>query len=131
MPADARTQVVELDAGYRERIRKYQMHYYMYGKVLEPPPSLAGVACLQGGEQTPELTLNLSPSSSIVSFNDLTIYRIGEGAFSRFSSALIPINSSVSRNDGPHIRTPHRRNTRRIRNATPPRRPLPARLRSL
>ncbi|KZT09713.1 uncharacterized protein LAESUDRAFT_810681 [Laetiporus sulphureus 93-53] len=88
--------VVELDAGYRERIRKYQMHYYMYGKVLEPPPSLAGAACLQGGEQTPELTLNLSPSSTIVSFNDLTIYRIGEETMAPTSALPIGATRVVS-----------------------------------
>ncbi|KZS99418.1 uncharacterized protein LAESUDRAFT_765551 [Laetiporus sulphureus 93-53] len=67
------------------------MHYYMYGKVLEPPPSLIGVACLQGGEQTPELMHNLSSSSSIVS-NDPTIYCIGEETMA--PSSALPIGAT-------------------------------------
>lgn len=51
----------------------------MYGKALQPPPGLSTKTHLQGGEQTADQTLNLAPVSSIVGFNDLTIYRIGEG----------------------------------------------------
>lgn len=80
-------QVVELDASYRERVRKYQLQNYMYGKVLQPPPGLPMKTYLQGGEQTPDQTLNLAPVSSIVGFNDLTIYRIGEGEYARHGLA--------------------------------------------
>lgn len=52
----------------------------MYGRIIPPPPGLPPTNVLQGGEQTPDLTLNLAPSSSIVAFGDLTLYRIGEGA---------------------------------------------------
>lgn len=51
----------------------------MYGKALQPPPGVSTKMHLQGGEQTADQTLNLAPVSSIVGFNDLTIYRIGEG----------------------------------------------------
>ena len=72
-------QVVELDAAYRERVHQYQLHTYFYGHVLQPPPGLAAKAFVQGGEQTPDLTLQLSPLSTSVNFGDITIYRIGEG----------------------------------------------------
>lgn len=61
-------------------MRKYQLHNYMYGHVVEPPPGLSSATHLQGGEQTADLTLHLAPQSSIVGFGDLVIYRIGEGA---------------------------------------------------
>ena len=76
-------QVVELDASYRERIRRYQLQNYMYGKALQPPPGLSTKTYLQGGEQMADQTLNLAPVSSIIGFSDLTIYRIGEGQSTR------------------------------------------------
>ncbi|PCH37779.1 hypothetical protein WOLCODRAFT_135845 [Wolfiporia cocos MD-104 SS10] len=88
--------VVELDAGYRERIRRYQLHNYMYGRVLEPPSGLAVNTYLQGGEQTPELSLNLAPQSTVVSFGDLTIYRIGEETMAPTSALPIGATRVVS-----------------------------------
>ena len=77
-------QVVELDALYRSRLRKYQMHSYFYGERLSPPPGMpplssgpASTGYVIGGEQNIDLTL--SPSSFIIPFSDLTIWRIGEG----------------------------------------------------
>ena len=72
-------QVVELDPAYRERVHKYQLHNYFYGYLIEPPAGLSTKAHVQAGEQTPELTSHLSPSSMSVNFGDITIYRIGEG----------------------------------------------------
>ena len=72
-------QVVELDAAYRERIHKYQLHTYFYGHVMQPPPGLSTKAYIQGGEQTPDQTLQLSPLSTTINFGDIVIYRIGEG----------------------------------------------------
>ncbi|OCH84996.1 Clp1-domain-containing protein [Obba rivulosa] len=87
--------VVELDTSYRERVRKYQMHNYMYGEVIEPPPGL-GTGYLQGGEQTPDLTHRLAPSSSQVAFGDLTIYRIGEETMAPTSALPIGATRVVS-----------------------------------
>ncbi len=81
-------QVVELDQDYRERVHKYQLHNYFYGHVIEPPPGLSTKAYVQGGEQTPDLILHLSPSSTTVNFGDITIYRIGEGG-------LLPVSALV------------------------------------
>ncbi|OJT03522.1 mRNA cleavage and polyadenylation factor CLP1 [Trametes pubescens] len=71
--------VVELDQLYRLRVHKYQLHNYFYGHLIEPPSGLTSKGYIQAGEQTPELTMHLSPSSMVVNFADLTIYRIGEG----------------------------------------------------
>jgi len=88
--------VVELDATYRERIRRYQLQNYMYGKVIRPPPGLSSTTYLQGGEQAADLTLNLAPVSSIVSFSDLTIYRIGEETMAPTSALPIGATRVVS-----------------------------------
>ena len=60
------------------------MHSYMYGERVDPPaglPSLANASPLTGyligGEQSMDLTL--APLSSIITFSDLSIWRIGEG----------------------------------------------------
>jgi polyribonucleotide 5'-hydroxyl-kinase len=68
-------QVVELDHSYRERVHKYQLHSYMYGHKIDPPPGIA--SAIVGGEAVADLVL--SPSSCVVKFEDLTIYRIGAG----------------------------------------------------
>jgi hypothetical protein len=68
-------QVVELDHSYRERVHNYQLHTYMYGQVIEAPPGVSSATL--GGETMTDLVL--SPSSTVISFDDLTIYRIGEG----------------------------------------------------
>lgn len=52
----------------------------MYGPPLERPPGLPpNVNATAGGETA--MNMHLSPSSSIIGFDDLTIYRIGEGIF--------------------------------------------------
>ncbi|CCM00528.1 uncharacterized protein FIBRA_02562 [Fibroporia radiculosa] len=84
--------VVELDSSYRERVRKYQLQNYMYGKVIPPPPGLSALPYLQGGEQTSDLTLNLAPSSSVIMFSDLVIYRIGEETMAPTSA--LPIGAA-------------------------------------
>jgi polyribonucleotide 5'-hydroxyl-kinase len=66
--------VVELDHSYRERVHNHQLHTYMYGQIIEPPPGIASATL--GGESLTDLVL--SPSSTIIKFDDLTIYRIGE-----------------------------------------------------
>jgi polyribonucleotide 5'-hydroxyl-kinase len=68
-------QVVELDHSYRERVRNYQLHTYMYGQKIDPPPGIT--SAMVGGEA--DVDLILSPSSCIVKFGELTVYRIGAG----------------------------------------------------
>ncbi|KAI0723768.1 Pre-mRNA cleavage complex II protein Clp1-domain-containing protein [Cerioporus squamosus] len=84
--------VVELDQAYRERVHKYQLHTYFYGHVIEPPPGLSTKAYVQGGEQTPDLTLHLSPLSTTVNFGDITIYRIGEETMA--PNSALPIGAA-------------------------------------
>lgn len=66
---------MELDYAYRERIRNYQLRGYLYGAHFPLPPSVSEASL--GGESLTEMAL--SPHSSIVSFDDMKIYRIGEG----------------------------------------------------
>ena len=78
--------MVELDAPYRSRIHKYQMHSYFYGERFTLPPGMPSLLSgpgtagyLIGGEQTMDFTL--APSSFVVPFGDLAIWRIGEGIY--------------------------------------------------
>lgn len=66
---------MELDHSYRERVHNYQLRTYMYGQVIEAPPGISSATL--GGETMTDLVL--SPSSVVIGFDDLTIYRIGEG----------------------------------------------------
>ncbi|KAL1668606.1 hypothetical protein GGF50DRAFT_96568 [Schizophyllum commune] len=77
--------VVELDAAYRERVHKYQMHTYFYGHVLHPPPGVSNA--LLGGEAAADLVL--SPSSTVIGFGDLSIYRIGAESMAPTSALSI------------------------------------------
>ena len=81
--------VVELDRLYRARVHRYQMHSYFYGERFNLPPgmpsmasALAATGYLIAGEQPTDFTL--APSSSIVSFGDISIWRIGEGTRLQF-----------------------------------------------
>lgn len=72
--------VVELDASYRDRVQGYQLKNYFFGSPLQLPEELANqpLSSLKlGGEAAMDLTL--SPHSSVISFDDLHIYRIGQG----------------------------------------------------
>lgn len=60
---------------YRERVRNYQLHTYMYGQVIPPPPGISSASL--GGETLSDLVL--SPSSTVINFDDLSIFRIGAG----------------------------------------------------
>jgi hypothetical protein len=68
-------QVVELDLGYRDRVHNYQLHTYMYGQIIPAPPGITSATL--GGETLTDLIL--SPSSTVINFGDLKIYRIGAG----------------------------------------------------
>ena len=67
---------MELDLSYRERVHSYQLHTYMYGQTITPPPGVTSGTL--GGEALSDLIL--SPSASVIDFSDLSIYRIGAGA---------------------------------------------------
>ncbi|KAH9928548.1 Pre-mRNA cleavage complex II protein Clp1-domain-containing protein [Epithele typhae] len=88
--------VVEHDSAYRERIHQYQLHNYFYGHIIDPPPGLPTKAFVQGGEQTPDLTLHLSPLSTSVNFGDVTMYRIGEETMAPQSALPIGATRVVS-----------------------------------
>lgn len=72
---------MELDQSYRERVYNYQLHTYMYGQVLEPPPGVTSATI--GGEAPSDFIL--SPSSTVCKFEDLMIYRIGAGTYFRLT----------------------------------------------
>ncbi|KAF9227794.1 hypothetical protein BS17DRAFT_774335 [Gyrodon lividus] len=80
--------VVELDHSYRERARNYQLHVYMYGQKIDPPLDVS--SAVVGGEVATELIL--SPSSTIMKFGDLNIYRIGEETMA--PSSALPIGAA-------------------------------------
>ncbi|KAI0086409.1 Pre-mRNA cleavage complex II protein Clp1-domain-containing protein [Irpex rosettiformis] len=89
--------VVELDAPYRSRIHKYQMHSYFYGERFTLPPGMpsltsapAAAGYLVGGEQIMDFTL--APSSFVVPFGDLTMWRIGEETMA--PSSALPIGAT-------------------------------------
>jgi len=82
--------VVELDHAYRQRVHAYQQRAYFYGHSVQLPRNLSATAATLGGEAS--LELGLSPYSSVVGFDDITIYRVG-GETMAPSSAL-PIGAS-------------------------------------
>lgn len=88
--------VVELDSLYRERVQGYQLKNYFYGSPLQLPPELANEpsATLKlGGEGAMDTTL--SPHSSTISFDDIHIYRIGQGTSGLRHRGRLPHSSSV------------------------------------
>jgi polyribonucleotide 5'-hydroxyl-kinase len=82
--------VVELDPPYRERVHSYQLHAYMYGQVFPIPAGLTAANTSLGGEVPSEDLL--APSSTTISFDDLSIYRIG--AESMAPSSALPIGAA-------------------------------------
>ncbi|KAI6109694.1 hypothetical protein F5141DRAFT_1063872 [Pisolithus sp. B1] len=77
-----------LDHNYRERVQSYQLHAYMYGQKIDPPPGIT--SAIVAGEAAADLVL--APSSSIVNFGDITIYRIGEETMA--PSSALPIGAT-------------------------------------
>lgn len=85
--------VADLDAAYKERIQNYQLRNYFYGAPLQLPEELAGQSAGSlklGGEASMDLTL--SPHSTVLSFDDIHIYRIGQESFAPTSA--LPIGAS-------------------------------------
>ncbi|KAF9484671.1 Clp1-domain-containing protein [Pholiota conissans] len=79
--------VVEVDYAYRERVHNYELHTYMYGQVIRSPPGITNGSF--GGENIADLVL--SPSSTVINFTDLQIYRIGSDAMA--PSDALPVGA--------------------------------------
>ncbi|KAF8912084.1 Pre-mRNA cleavage complex II protein Clp1-domain-containing protein [Gymnopilus junonius] len=84
--------VVELDQAYREKVYNYEMHTYMYGQVIKPPPGVTKGTL--GGENLTDLIL--SPSSTVVNFGDLQIYRIGSDTMAPSDALPVGATRTVS-----------------------------------
>ncbi|KAF8891289.1 Pre-mRNA cleavage complex II protein Clp1-domain-containing protein [Infundibulicybe gibba] len=80
--------VVELDHNYRERIHNYQLHTYMYGQIIPSPPGISAASL--GGEALTDLVL--SPSSIVVNFSDISIFRIGSDTMA--PSSALPVGAT-------------------------------------
>ncbi|KAH9483911.1 Cleavage polyadenylation factor subunit clp1 [Psilocybe cubensis] len=80
--------VVEVDYSYRERVHNYEMHTYMYGQVIQAPTGITNGTL--GGENLTDLVL--SPSSTVINFGDLQIYRVGSDAMA--PSDALPVGAA-------------------------------------
>jgi polyribonucleotide 5'-hydroxyl-kinase len=80
--------VVDIDHSTRERIKNSQLHTYFYGQAITPPPGVSSSAIL-GGESLADLVL--SPASITVSFDELSIYQIGEKTLA--PSSALPVGA--------------------------------------
>lgn len=69
-------QAVELDVHYRQRVHAQQLYNYFYGQVIAPPRGLSTTAV---GDA--DFEGHLAPSSSVISFGELSFLRIGESEF--------------------------------------------------
>lgn len=97
--------VAELDSSYRERVQAYQVKNYFYGAPIQLPLELANansnafgdgqgpnLAGLKLGGEAAIMDLVLSPHSSVIAFDDISIYRIGQDSFA--PSSALPIGAS-------------------------------------
>src|SRR5229473_3204087 len=103
---------------YRQRVHTQQLHTYFYGQTITPPPGLSNTAI---GDA--DFDVHLAPSSSVISFGELSFLRIGESKPnlsppSCFSCVPVMLTyifafffSSYSRIDGTVICTPYWRDT--------------------
>lgn len=67
---------MELEQSYRERVHGHQLRTYFYGTPLYIPP---GMKESELGGEAATIDMVLAPHSSIISFDDLIIYRLGGG----------------------------------------------------
>ncbi|KAI0312374.1 hypothetical protein OF83DRAFT_1278326 [Amylostereum chailletii] len=95
--------VVELDLQHRQRVHTYQMHNYMYGSPITPPPGLRPMVQATPGGETALMDMHLAPSSTVINFSDLTIYRIGEETMAPSSALPIGATRTVSEMVPVHI----------------------------
>ncbi|PVG01138.1 hypothetical protein CPB86DRAFT_773489 [Serendipita vermifera] len=85
--------VADLDMAYRDRIQAYQLKNYFYGAPLQLPKELESLppgSLKLGGEASMELSL--APHSTVIAFDDIHIYRIGQESFA--PSSALPIGAS-------------------------------------
>lgn len=71
------TKVVDLDNSFRERLHSHQIRTYMYGTNIRPPLGIPTDSISVAGE--PNNDLILSPASTTVNLDELSIFRIGTG----------------------------------------------------
>ncbi|KAF9447863.1 hypothetical protein P691DRAFT_670597 [Macrolepiota fuliginosa MF-IS2] len=86
--------VVDLDSSFRERVHSHQIHTYMYGTNIRPPPGIPTNSIFIAGE--PNSDLILSPASTTIGFNELSIFRIGTEAMAPASALPIGAKRVVS-----------------------------------
>lgn len=73
------TQAVDRDQAHRRRVRNHQIQNYMYGQKVEIPDGCDNGEGSYLFQHEPTSDLSFAPSSTVVSFDDITIYRIGGG----------------------------------------------------
>ncbi|KAF5358007.1 hypothetical protein D9756_001285 [Leucocoprinus leucothites] len=86
--------VVDLDNTFRERVHSHQIHTYMYGTNIRPPPGIPSNLVFVAGE--PNSDFILSPASTTVNIGDLSIFRIGTEAMAPVSALPIGAKRVVS-----------------------------------
>jgi len=72
-------QAADRDYTYRQRVRNHQIQNYMYGQKIKIPNRCDNGEGSYLFQHEPTSDLSLAPSSTVVSFGDITIYRIGGG----------------------------------------------------
>ena len=72
-------QAVDRDYAYRQRVRNHQVQNYVYGQKVEIPDRCDNGEGSYLFQHEPTSDLSLAPSSTVVPFDDITIYRIGGG----------------------------------------------------
>jgi len=77
---------------HRQRVRSYQIQNYMYGQKVEVPDGCDDGEGSYLFQHEPTSDLSLAPSSTVVSFDDITIYRIGGESMA--PSSALPIGAS-------------------------------------
>ncbi|KXN91403.1 mRNA cleavage and polyadenylation factor CLP1 [Leucoagaricus sp. SymC.cos] len=86
--------VVDLDTAFRERLHSHQIHTYMYGTNIKPPPGVPSSSISIAGE--PNSDLILSPASTTVTVGELSVFRIGTEAMAPASALPIGAKRVVS-----------------------------------
>ncbi|KAL9715439.1 Cleavage polyadenylation factor subunit clp1 [Leucoagaricus gongylophorus] len=86
--------VVDLDNSFHERLHSHQIRTYMYGTNIRPPPGIPTNLISVAGE--PNNDLILSPASTTVSLNELSIFRIGTETMAPASALPIGAKRVVS-----------------------------------
>ncbi|EKM82406.1 hypothetical protein AGABI1DRAFT_104404 [Agaricus bisporus var. burnettii JB137-S8] len=86
--------VVDLDTSFRERVHSQQIHTYMYGTSIRPPSGISTNNVSVAGEPISDMIL--SPASTTMNLNELSIFRIGTEAMAPASALPIGAKRVVS-----------------------------------